>query len=36
MGFLLYGAQKSDKIDKWLKQIMLLAELEKTGRRTSR
>jgi hypothetical protein len=30
MGFLLYGAQKSDKIDKWLSKIMPIAELEKT------
>jgi hypothetical protein len=29
-GILLYGAQKSDKIDKWLSKIMPIAELEKT------
>jgi hypothetical protein len=32
-GVLLYGAQKSDKIDKWLKADNILAELEKTRRR---
>jgi hypothetical protein len=36
-GVLLYGAQKSDKIDKWLKADNApIAELKKTRRRTSR
>jgi hypothetical protein len=36
-GILLYGAQKSDKIDKWLKaDNVSIAELKKLKRRTSR